>query len=355
MPSTSTPQKGRGALSNRDGRYESQIHVAIDDGWMPQDEPKVKIRLHVDHSKTIITRNQSPDVPYDQSINPYKGCEHGCVYCFARPTHAWLGYSAGMDFETEIFHKPDAVERLAEELAKKNYCCSAITLGSNTDAYQPVERHTKLTRSILIFLAECKHPVSIITKSSLIERDLDILRELAEQNLVNVLISVTTLDKQLCRAMEPRAATPLRRIQTIEILRKNNIPVGILIAPVMPVLTDHELESIMGVCHKAGALSINYVMLRLPLELKELFAEWLQMNYSLKAEHVLKRMQDMHNGELYRSEWGTRQTGSGVFADLIAQRFQQVVKKQEIENHLPPLNTSIFEPPRKSSSQMEMF
>lgn len=355
MPDINSPLQGRGALSNRDGRYESQTHTGIDDGWTPQEKARVRTHLHVDHAKTIITRNQSPDVPYEQSINPYKGCEHGCVYCFARPTHAWLGYSSGMDFETEIFHKPDTVEQLAKTFSGRHYRCSAITLGSNTDAYQPFERHTRLTRSVLEFMAVCKHPVSIITKSSLIERDIDILREMAAQNLVNVLVSVTTLDKALSRVMEPRAATPARRLQTIAALQQNNIPVGVLVAPVIPVLTDHELESIVGEVSRAGAASVNYVMLRLPLELKALFSEWLHAHYPLKAKHVLSRIQDMHGGKLYRSEWGTRQTGTGVFADLMAQRFKRALAKSGIKSRLPALDSTLFMPPRKQSGQMEMF
>lgn len=353
----SLQMKGRGALSNRSGRYEVQAHEPYDDGWGSaggQDTP-VRTHLHADDAKSIIARNESPDIDNDQSINPYRGCEHGCVYCYARPTHTWLGHSAGLDFETEIYHKANAAEKLRQELGAKNYQCSYIVLGSNTDAYQPVERKLATTRSLLEVFAECRHPVSIITKSSLVERDIDILAQMASNGLANVLVSMTTLSKDMARLMEPRAATPKRRLEVIEKLTCAGIPTGALIAPVIPVLTDHELESIIIAISEAGARSAGYVLLRLPLELKELFSEWLNEHFPLKAKHVLHHMQGIHGGKLYRANWRERHTGTGVYAGLIAQRFQLAIKKSGMARRLAPLDCSRFMPPRPSSAQMELF
>ncbi len=349
--------KGRGALSNRNGRYEVQTYEPCDDGWEAsgREDAPVKTYLHVDDAKSIIARNQSPDIYFDQSINPYRGCEHGCVYCYARPTHTWLGHSAGLDFETEIYHKANAAEKLREEFGRKNYRCSYIALGSNTDAYQPVERKLGITRSLLEVFAECKHPVSIITKSSLVERDIDILAQMASSGLADVMVSMTTLNKDVARVMEPRAATPKRRLEVIERLTCAGIPTGALIAPVIPVLTDHELESIVNAISEAGACSAGYVLLRLPLELKELFSEWLNDHFPLKAKHVLHHMQDIHGGKLYRSNWRERQTGTGVYADLIAQRFQLAMKKSSMVSRLAPLDCSQFMPPCPPGDQMEFF
>ena len=350
--------KGRGALSNRSGRYEIQTHESYDDGWREGDshDIPVKIHLHTDDTKSIIARNRSPDIDHEQSINPYRGCEHGCIYCYARPTHAWLGHSAGLDFETEIYHKAHAAARLREELGRKSYqCTSYIMLGSNTDAYQPVERRLKITRSVLEVLAECRHPVSIITKSSLIERDSDILMQMAGRGLVRVMVSMTTLDKKVARVMEPRAATPKRRLETIERLTDAGIPTGVLIAPVIPALTDHELENIMVAISQAGACTAKYILLRLPLELKQLFTEWLNEHFPLKAEHILHNMQDIHGGKLYRSDWGKRHTGTGVYADLLAQRFRLAMKKAGMTDHSAPLDCSQFTPPRHTDEQMELF
>ncbi len=349
--------KGRGALSNRSGRYEAQVHELYDDGWESSNEEEAFVRthLHPDDAKLIIARNKSPDIDNDQSINPYRGCEHGCVYCYARPTHTWLGYSAGLDFETEIYHKTNAAEKLSQELGAKNYQCKYIVLGSNTDAYQPVERKLAITRSLLEVLAEHKHPVSIITKSSLVERDIDILVQMASSGLANVLVSMTTLNKDVARVMEPRAATPKRRLEVIERLTCAGIPTGALIAPVIPVLTDHELENIIMAISEAGARSAGYVLLRLPLELKELFSEWLNNHFPLKAKHVLHYMQDIHGGKLYCTNWGERHTGTGAYADLIAQRFQLAIKKSGVAHRLAPLDCSQFLPPHSSSIQMELF
>ena len=342
--------KGRGALSNRDGRYESSTHAPFDDGWgdgAEDEAPALRTHLHIDRAKTIIARNQSPDVPFSQSINPYRGCEHGCIYCYARPTHAWLGHSPGLEFETEIYYKPDAAARLRQELAAKGYRCAPIAFGANTDAYQPAERKLKTTRSLLELLSQCRHPVMIITKSALVERDIDLLTEMARRNLASVTLSIATVDKSLARVMDPRATAPARRLQTVEKLSAAGIPVGVLIAPVIPFLTDHEMEAIIAAAKKAGARSVGYVLLRLPLEIKDLFAEWLDAHFPLKAAHVLERMRDMHGGSLYRSRWGERQTGRGQYADLIAQRFRLAVKKQRMQSgRLSTLDCAQFRPPR---------
>ena len=355
--------KGRGAISNRDGRYESATHESFDDGWGAADDDGAfpaaprRTRLHIDHAKTIIARNNSPDVPFAQSINPYRGCEHGCIYCYARPTHAWLGHSPGLDFETEIYHKPNAAAQLKKELAAKNYLCQPIAFGANTDAYQPAERKLQTTRALLELLSQCRHPVMIITKSSLVERDIDILADMARAGLASVTLSIATVDKSLARVMDPRATAPARRLRTIETLAAADIPVGVLVAPVIPFLTDHEIEDIIAAAKQAGAQSAGYVLLRLPLEIKDLFAEWLEEHFPLKAEHVLKRMRDMHGGKHYRSNWGERQRGTGEYAQLIAQRFRHAVKKHELHRgRLSALDCSQFRPPAtKQLAQVELF
>lgn len=291
-PLSSQPKKGRGALSNRSGRFEAESHEAFDDGWgsldaLPQRLPTT---LTVDTAKTVITYNASPDVPFDRSINPYRGCEHGCAYCFARPSHAYLGLSPGLDFETRLYYKPDAPERLREELRSRRYRPAPIALGINTDAYQPVERKLRLTRSILEVLQETRHPVSIVTKSALIERDLDILGEMARHDLVQIAISITTLKTDLARKLEPRAASPQRRLQTVRRLTDAGIPVSVLAAPLIPMLNDAELEAILTAARNAGVLDAGYVLLRLPLELEDLFSEWLAVHEPLKAERIMRRI-----------------------------------------------------------------
>ena len=284
------PRKGRGAVSNQTGRFEGYDAVAIDDGWnLPPDEdlPPLRTTVTADTTRTIITRNTSPDVPFDRSINPYRGCEHGCVYCFARPSHAFLGLSPGLDFESRLFYKPDAAALLENELRKKSYKCDVMAMGTNTDPYQPIERDHKLTRQILEVLAAHNHPVGIVTKSSLVARDIDILAPMAEKKLAQVCLSVTTLDRDLSRRMEPRAPTPQRRLDTIRALTDAGIPCGVMAAPMIPVLTDPELESILEAAKEAGAHMAGYVLLRLPLEIKDLFREWLNAHAPLKADHVM--------------------------------------------------------------------
>jgi DNA repair photolyase len=317
-------KKGRGALSNQTGRFETLVKEDFDDGWDDPDKcpEKIPTQLFVDRAKTVITYNQSPDVPFDRSINPYRGCEHGCVYCFARPSHAYLGLSPGLDFETKLFYKPDAPELLKAELAAKNYRPASVALGINTDAYQPVERQLKLTRRLLEVLNEAHHPVSIVTKSSLIERYLDLLIALARDNLIHVCLSITTLNPDLARRLEPRAAAPKRRLQTLATLAEAGIPVFVLVAPLIPMLNDCELEKILQLSRDAGAVDAGYVLLRLPHEVKDLFAEWLQTHEPLKATHIMNRIYDSRGGKAYDSTFGVRMRGTGQYADLIAQRFQ---------------------------------
>ena len=349
------PLRGRGALSLPDNRFSELQREDADDGWF-KEESLTSVATHVtaDSARSIINYNESPDVPFDRSINPYRGCEHGCVYCFARPTHAYLGLSPGLDFETHLSYKANAAELLEQELGKKNYYCQPITLGINTDAYQPLERKLKITRQLLHVLKKSSHPVMIVSKSSLIERDIDVLASMAQRKLVHVAISVTTLDHHLSRKLEPRAASPQRRLQSIRRLREAGIPVMVLIAPVIPVLTECELENIMSEVKEAGAMDVAYVLLRLPHETKELFEQWLLEHVPLKADHVLNRMRELRGGKLYDAQFGKRMVGEGVYAELLAQRFQLMKKKLTFVG-MPGLDTSQFVPPVKQGAQMSLF
>jgi len=337
--------KGRGATISPDNRYTEIRRESFDDGWSTDEQlEKIQTQLFIDNAKKIITYNNSPDVPFDRSINPYKGCEHGCVYCFARPTHAWLDLSPGIDFETKIFHKPDAPELLKKELGHKNYVPAPISLGINTDAYQPVERKLGLTRQILEILVEHKHPLVIVTKSALIERDLDLLHEAAEQQLVRVVMSMTTLKRDLARRMEPRAAAPQRRLDVIQNLTLAGIPVSVLMAPIIPVLNDSEIETMLEAVREAGARNAGYVILRLPHELDSMFVDWLEKNEPLKAKHIMQRVCDLRGGKTYDSTFGKRMRGEGVFAELIAQRFKLARQKLSFPGSLP-LRSDLFMPP----------
>ena len=341
------PRKGRGAVGNADGRYEPTRREAIDDGWgaAEDDPPPLRTTVTIDATRTIIARNQSPDVPFDRSINPYRGCEHGCVYCFARPTHAWLGLSPGLDFESRLFAKPDAPELLARELARPGYQPAVMALGTNTDPYQPIEREHRITRRILEVLAACNHPVGIVTKSALVARDIDILAPMAARRLARVYLSVTTLDSGLARRLEPRAPTPARRLETMRLLAAAGIPVGVMVAPVIPALTDHEIERILEAAAAAGATSGGHVLLRLPLEIKELFQDWLAAHAPLKARRVLDLVRQTRGGELYQSAWGTRMTGTGPYAESIARRFDLAVKRCGLDGRNRDFDTSLFRPP----------
>ncbi|HZV97638.1 MAG TPA: PA0069 family radical SAM protein, partial [Methylophilaceae bacterium] len=330
------------------GRFEQLERIEEDDGWdnLDADITPVQTEVIIDSTRTIINYVNSPDISFDRSINPYRGCEHGCTYCFARPTHTYLGYSAGLDFESRILIKPDAAELLKKELAKSSYVCAPIAMGTNTDPYQPLERKYKITRSILEVLAEYKHPVTIVTKNALIERDIDILAPMATQGLARVFVSVTTLNKDICRTLEPRAAAPHRRLEAIKALNDAGIPTGVMTAPIIPVLTDTEMESILEAAANAGAKSAGYVLLRLPLEVAPLFEEWLKQYFPLKAEHVMSIVKQSRGGKAYDSAFFVRQRGVGLFADMIGQRFKLATKKFGMNIERPPMNTTLFTPPR---------
>ncbi|MDB5812830.1 MAG: radical protein [Betaproteobacteria bacterium] len=357
------PRKGRGAATNPEGRFENTAREAVDDGWNsdPDDDlPALKTHVTIENAKSIISRNASPDVPFTQSINPYRGCEHGCIYCYARPSHAYLNLSPGVDFETRLFAKVNAAELLRAELAKPAYQCELIALGANTDPYQPIEREYRITRAVLEVLSECEHPVGIVTKNAMIERDLDILAPMAEKNLVNVYISVNNLDHDLARRLEPRCSAPARRMKTIERLAAAGIPVGVLVAPVIPFLTDHEIEPVLEAAYAAGAQSAGYVLMRLPYELKDLFRNWLEVHYPLKAKHVMSRVHQMRGGRDNDPDFGSRMTGNGEFATLLRKRFDIACKRFGFDSgkrHRSPVTTR-FKPPavkRGGDTQLALF
>ena len=340
--------KGRGATINIEGRFEAWNRDAVDDGWFqePEDEPtRPKTIITIEQAKGIISRNKSPDVGFSQSINPYRGCAHGCVWCFARPSHAYLGLSPGLDFETRLFAKTNAAIKLREELAKPGYRCETLVIGVNTDAYQPIEREYKITRSLLEVAYETRHPVSLITKSALIERDLDLLAPMARENLVHVTVSVTTLDHGISRHMEPRTSAPARRLLAIKRLSEAGIPVNVNIAPVIPFLTDAELEAIMEASAKAGAISAAYILVRLPWEVRPIFEAWLNTHFPLKAAHVMSRIRDMRDGRENDPNFGSRMVGSGAFAELLAQRFKKAEARFGLDKPWPELDCSKFVPP----------
>ena len=350
--------KGRGFVSNAGSRFLTRQNEAVDDGWYrdpEEDASRPATEIFIDTSKTILTRNASPDIPFNVSINPYKGCEHGCAYCYARPTHAYLDLSPGLDFETRIYARPDAAKLLRQAFDRPAYRPEVIALGANTDPYQPVERKLNITRQILEVMQQYRHPVTIVTKSSLIERDIDILADMAQCGLAGVAVSVTSLNKELCRRLEPRATAPQRRLQTIRRLTEHGIPVAVLFAPVIPMLNDNEIESVLTAIHDAGARSASYVMLRLPHEVKQLFQEWLQIHYPLKAKRIMNIVRDMRGGKDYDARFGTRQTGEGNYAELFAQRFQLRCKKLGINITTTALDTSQFTAEAGRDAQLEMF
>ncbi|HXC15169.1 MAG TPA: PA0069 family radical SAM protein [Stellaceae bacterium] len=358
MPGINAPRKGRGAASNDTGRFEAEKRVGFDDGWGLADAEPLPLTttLSIDATRTIIARNESPDIGFDRSINPYRGCEHGCIYCYARPSHAYLGLSPGLDFESRLFYKPQAAALLAAELRKKGYACRPIALGSNTDPYQPVERRLGVTRSILEVLRDFRHPVTIVSKSALIRRDLDILSEMAKDRLAIVTISVTTLDRALARVMEPRAATPERRLETIAALADAGVPTGVLSAPMIPALNDREMEQILERARAAGATSAGYTLLRLPLELKALFREWLETHFPDKAAHVLSLVAQAHGGRLYDSAWSKRMTGAGPYADMLRVRFDRACRKLGFNQRTTdPLDVTRFRPPPQTGDQLSLF
>ncbi len=353
------PQKGRGVLSNRSGRFEREERQDFDDGWGSAEEPlpgAQRTQVGIDQARKVIARNDSPDIGFDRSINPYRGCEHGCVYCFARPSHAYLGLSPGLDFETRLFVKPDAARALRAELAQPRYRPDCLVLGANTDPYQPLERRLEVTRQILEVLAEAQHPVCIVSKSDLILRDLDILAPMAEKRLVSVLISVTTLDRKLARTMEPRAATPKRRLAAISGLAKAGVPVGTLFAPVIPAINDVELEAVLAAAKEAGAARAGYVLLRLPLELKDLVEEWLETHYPDRKKRVLDLLRQARGGRLYDSRFGYRQTGTGPQAQILTARFRAACRRLGLADERDfDLETKLFRRPALDDRQLALF
>jgi DNA repair photolyase len=349
-------RRGRGSLSNATGRYEPLARVAFDDGWQGLEElPPFKTTVTADATRKIITRNDSPDISFDRSINPYRGCEHGCVYCFARPTHAYLGLSPGLDFESKLFMKPNAPELLERELSAPGYVPKVIAIGTNTDPYQPIERRYKIMRRILEVLDSAGHPVGIVTKSALVLRDVDILARMAKRDLVKVALSVTTLDPQLARTMEPRAATPPRRLDTLRQLVKAGVPATVMVAPVIPALNDDEIERILEAVAAAGVRHAGYVLLRLPLEVRDLFREWLMTNFPDRYRHVFKLIRDMRGGKDYDSTFGQRQTGTGPIAWMIGRRFEVACEKLGFNAAKHKITTAHFRPPRPGAKQLDLF
>jgi DNA repair photolyase len=372
--------RGRGAVSNAVGRYERHARVLLDDGWnrprqpvpqalpaaipaapddgwAPDDDapPPLRTEVIIDSTRTIITRNQSPDISFDRSINPYRGCEHGCIYCFARPTHAYLGMSPGIDFETRLFAKPNAAELLTKELSAPGYEPRTIAIGTNTDPYQPIEKKMRIMRSVLEVLRDFRHPVGIVTKSPLVVRDADILGEMAQMGLARVALSITTLDRRLARVMEPRAGTPPRRLEAIRELNAAGIPTNVMFAPVIPALNDGEMESVLAAAKDAGARSAGYVLLRLPLEIKDLFREWLETNRPDSAKHVMSLIRQMRDGKDYDAQWHLRQRGTGPYAQMLARRFHMAVKRLGMNGNSKPLRTDLFRRPPRSGDQLVLF
>ena len=340
------PQKGRGTAHNPHNRFAPSQSVALDDGWHQEVPVTQGTEVRIERAKSIIARNTSPDLPFDRSINPYRGCEHGCIYCYARPSHAYWDLSPGLDFETKLIAKTNAAEVLEQQLSKPGYVCAPINLGANTDPYQPIEREHQLSRRLLDVLLRFRHPVTIVTKGSLVLRDLDLLSELASQRLVRVMISLTTLDDGLKRVLEPRAAAPKARLRAIRVLREAGVPVGVLCSPMIPMINDSELEHLLDAAHDAGAQSAAYMMLRLPLEVAPLFEQWLQDHYPQRASHVLSLIRQSRGGELYDSRFGSRMRGEGVFAELLEQRFVKTMRKLNFEGRdAQPLDCSRFSPP----------
>lgn len=348
--------RGRAAQSNRPGRFERFDRDRVDDGWgIAEDLPTVRTKVSLETPRKIITRNTSPDISFDRSINPYRGCEHGCIYCFARPTHAYLGMSPGLDFETQLIARPDAPDLLAKELRAKSYVPKVIAIGTNTDPYQPIEKEHRIMRRCLEVLRDFNHPVGIVTKGTLIERDIDILGDMGQRGLVRVGISVTTLDPRISRAMEPRVPHPKRRLKTIQRLTDAGCPVRIMTSPVVPGLTDHEIEAILQAGADAGAIAASWIMLRLPREVAPLFTEWLAAAFPDRAARVMARVRETHGGQDYDPNWGQRMTGQGKYAQLIAHRFALQCKRLGLACKLPDLRCDLFAPPPRRGDQLSLF
>ena len=361
----SQPVKGRGAVSNRPGRYELGERPLEDDGWSPatalasadpdDEPPPLATKVAFDSSRTIMAHNQSPDVPFDRSVNTYRGCEHGCVYCFARPTHAYLGLSPGLDFESRLFAKTDAARLLAKELKKPGYQPDVLALGAVTDVYQPIERQYRITRGVLKVLSDFNHPVGITTKSARVLDDLDLIADMAERRLIMVSISVTSLDRDLARKLEPRASTPLNRLDAIKRLSDAGVPVAVSVAPIIPAITDHEIETIIAAAADAGAHWVNWTLLRLPLEIKDLFIEWLAAHFPGKAKHAISLISQCHGGIAYRSEWGRRMRGEGPYADMIRLRVEAAARRHGLDKREYDLDCTRFAVPKEPDRQFELF
>ena len=349
-------RRGRGATFNPDARYEPHRREDFNDGWdLLEEPPPLNTEVTIEKPRAIITKNDSPDISFDRSINPYRGCEHGCVYCFARPTHAYQGLSPGIDFETKLFAKPNAPELLERELAKPGYKAAVMAMGTNTDPYQPIERKFRITRGILEVLSRTNHPVGIVTKSHLITRDIDILAPMADRALAKAAVSITTLDPRLARRMEPRAPTPKKRLDTIRQLAEAGIPVAVMVAPIIPAITDHEIEDILQAAYAAGARSAGYVLLRLPHEIKDLMHGWLGEHYPDKLKHVFSLLEDARGGKAYDSRWGKRMTGIGPYAWMIGRRFETAADRLGFNKQRRPLRTDLFSPPKPHAAQLALF
>ena len=361
-PPHDAPRKGRGATFNPGNRYRRDAREAFDDGWTGDDEPApaLKTTVTIQRARSILAHNDSPDVPFSRSINPYQGCEHGCIYCFARPTHAYLDLSPGLDFESRLFAKPDAAALLRSELARPGYRCEPIALGTNTDPYQPIEREWKITRSILAVLASHEHPFTIVTKSALVLRDIDLIAPMAAKRMARVYLSITTLDRELSRRMEPRAAAPARRLEALHTLAAAGIPVGVMVAPIIPRLNDGDLEAILDAAAASGARGAGWVLLRLPLEVAPLFRAWLETHYPLRAAHVMSLVRQMRGGRDYDATFGQRMRGGGEFAALIERRFEVACRRLGLNRDRREhdgLDTSRFRPPGRDDAarQGELF
>ena len=347
---------GRGALTNASGRFERHALVAFDDGWQSiEDLPPFKTEVAIDTARKVIARNTSPDIPFDRSINPYRGCEHGCIYCYARPTHAFLGLSPGLDFESKLTMKPDAPELLERELSARNYTPRLIAIGTNTDPYQPIERRYAIMRRILEVLERAGHPVGIVTKSNLVTRDIDILARMASRKLVRVGISVTALDAKLARVMEPRAPTPARRLEALRALSAAGIPSTAMVAPIIPAINDVEIERILEAAAACGAEGAGYVLLRLPLEVRDLFREWLHANFPDRERHVFALIRQTRGGKDYDATFGKRMTGGGPYAWMVGKRFETACSRLGLNVDKTELTTEHFKPPRPATEQLSLF
>lgn len=349
-------RRGRGAALNISGRFEPMTREVFDDGWQTLEElPPFKTEVQIEKPKTAITRNDSPDISFDRSINPYRGCEHGCIYCFARPSHAYMGLSAGLDFEAKLFAKPDAPRLLERELAKPDYKLRPIAIGTNTDPYQPIEKEWRIMRQILEVLKDANHPVMIVTKSAMVTRDIDLLAPMAEKGLARVGISVTTLDRKLARSMEPRASTPTKRLEALRAISEAGIPAGVLVAPIIPALNDHEIERVLDSAKTAGASDASYVLLRLPLEVSPLFRDWLLRNYPDRYRHVMSLIRSMRGGKDYDAEFGKRMKGSGPYAWQIGRRFELAAKRLGLNLTRRQLRSDLFVPPLGMGVQLSLL